>query len=37
MLRSEIEKSYSADEIFEFNLIYCDTLTKKVMIAINQL
>ncbi len=37
MLRTEIEKSYSADEIFEFNLIYCDALTEKVMKRINEL
>lgn len=37
MLRNEIEKSYSADEIFEFNLIYCDALTEKVMRTISEL
>lgn len=31
MLRNEIEKSYSAEEIFEFNLIACNKLTDKVM------
>ena len=34
MLRKEIEKSYTAEDIFEFNLIYCnaivDTLMKKI-------
>lgn len=37
MLRTEIEKSYSVDEIFEFNLIYCHALTEKVMKRINEL
>jgi RNA polymerase sigma factor (sigma-70 family) len=37
MLRNEIIKSYSADEIFEFNLIYCNALTEKVMKTINEL
>lgn len=37
MLRSEIEKAYSAEEIFEFNLIYCDALTENVMRSINEL
>lgn len=31
MLRKEIEKSYTAEDIFEFNLVYCDALTRKVM------
>jgi hypothetical protein len=34
MLRTEIEKMYSAEEIFEFNLIYCDRLVDRVMSAI---
>ena len=34
MLRTEIEKMYSAEEIFEFNLIYCDRLVNRVMSAI---
>jgi RNA polymerase sigma-70 factor (ECF subfamily) len=34
MLRTEIEKMYSADEIFEFNLIYCDRMVDHVMAAI---
>ncbi|MDD3744771.1 MAG: hypothetical protein PHX54_14205 [Lentimicrobiaceae bacterium] len=36
MLRKEVEKSYSADEIFEFNLIYCDAMVEKVMKAIKK-
>ena len=31
MLRKEIEKSYTAEDIFEFNLIYCDSMTGNVM------
>ena len=34
MLRTEIEKMYSADEIFEFNLIYCDQIVERVMTEI---
>lgn len=37
MLRSEIEKMYSANEIFEFNLIYCNAMVERVMQGINQL
>lgn len=31
MLRKEIEKMYSREEIFEFNLIYCDRIVKNVL------
>ena len=31
MLRNEIVKNYSATEIFEFNLIYCDAMVSRVM------
>lgn len=31
MLRKEVEKSYSTEDIFEFNLIYCDMMVEKVM------
>lgn len=31
MLRKEIEKSYAAQEIFEFNLVYCDAIVEGVM------
>lgn len=31
MLRKEIEKSYSAEEIFEFSLVYCDRMVERVM------
>jgi RNA polymerase sigma factor (sigma-70 family) len=37
MLRSEIEKKYSASELFEFNLIYCDAMVENVMKQINEL
>ena len=31
MLRKEVEKMYSPQEIFEFNLIYCDRIVANVM------
>lgn len=31
MLRKEIEKSYKSEEIFEFNLKYCDSMVNSVM------
>jgi RNA polymerase sigma factor (sigma-70 family) len=34
MLRKEIEKMYSPEDIFQFNLIYCDRVVEKVMAAI---
>jgi RNA polymerase sigma-70 factor (ECF subfamily) len=37
MLRSEIEKLYSPQEIFEFNLIYCDGMVEKVMSEIREI
>ncbi len=37
MLRTEITKSYAADEIYEFNLIYCHKLTEEVMKRIHEL
>ena len=37
MLRAEIEKMYSPQEIFEFNLVYCDGMVEKVMTRINEL
>lgn len=36
MLREKIETMYSPDDIFEFNLIYCDKITQNVMEAIAQ-
>lgn len=35
-LRTEIEKSYSKEEIFEFNLIYCDAMVDRVMSKISE-
>ncbi len=37
MLRSQIEKMYSPEEIFEFNLVYCDKMVSDVMSRIRQL
>jgi RNA polymerase sigma-70 factor (ECF subfamily) len=34
LLRKEVEKVYTPDEIFEFNLIYCDAMVERVMKAI---
>lgn len=31
MLQKEIKKMYSPEEIFEFNLVYCDAMVEKVM------
>jgi RNA polymerase sigma factor (sigma-70 family) len=31
MLRKEIERSYTVEDIFEFNLVYCDAMTDAVM------
>lgn len=36
MLRKEIENIYSAAEIFEFNLVYCDLIVKNVMSRIDE-
>ena len=37
MLREQVEKSYSPEEIFEFNLIYCGKMVERVMNAIGKL
>ncbi|MFT4018868.1 MAG: sigma-70 family RNA polymerase sigma factor [Agriterribacter sp.] len=37
MLRRDIENAYSANELFEFNLIYCDPMVENVMNKINEL
>lgn len=37
MLRGEIEKVYSVDKLFEFNLIYCEPMVESVMKKINEL
>lgn len=36
MLRTEIEKSYTAADIFEFNLVYCDRMVDRVMANIRK-
>ncbi len=36
MLRKEIEKKYSPEDIFEFNLIYCDAVVHNVLDKIKQ-
>jgi RNA polymerase sigma-70 factor (ECF subfamily) len=36
MLRKEVEKSYSAEDIFEFNLVYCDAMVHRVMSKIKE-
>jgi RNA polymerase sigma-70 factor (ECF subfamily) len=37
MLRKKVEKMYSPEDIFEFNLVYCNKITNGVMKAINKL
>jgi RNA polymerase sigma-70 factor (ECF subfamily) len=37
MLREKVEKMYTPEDIFEFNLIYCDKIVDEVMKAINKL
>lgn len=37
MLRKELEKSYTTEDIFEFNLKYCDRMVDRVMIVISNL
>lgn len=37
MLRKEIEKTFTTQEIYEFNLIYCDKIVNHVMQAIREL
>ena len=37
MLREKVEKIYTPQDIFEFNLIYCDKITDDVMKTINDL
>ncbi len=36
MLRKEIERKYAPKELFDFNLIYCDTIVNNVMNVINK-
>lgn len=37
MLRKEIEKAYTPEDIYEFNLIYCDRIVEGVITRINAL
>lgn len=37
MLRREIENSYTAEEIYEFNLVFCDVMVERVMEKISTL
>ena len=37
LLRNEIKKTYSPEEIFEFNLIYCDKMVERVMKVVREL
>jgi RNA polymerase sigma factor (sigma-70 family) len=37
MLRKEVEKSYSTDDIFEFNLVYCDAIVQRVINKIKEI
>lgn len=37
MLRSELEKSYASQELYAFNLVYCDAIVQGVMDRIKQL
>lgn len=37
MLREKIEEMYSQEDIFEFNLVYCDGMVKRVMDKIREL
>ncbi|WP_228445049.1 sigma-70 family RNA polymerase sigma factor [Chryseobacterium indoltheticum] len=37
MLRIAVERSYTAEELFDFNLSYCNPFSKKVMLEINRL
>lgn len=36
MLRKEIEKFYSKEDIYQFNLIYCDSMVNRVMQKIKE-
>lgn len=37
LLKSKITEAYSATELYEFNLIYCDAMVENVMKKINEL
>jgi RNA polymerase sigma factor (sigma-70 family) len=36
LLRFEVEKIYTPDDIFEFNLVYCNSIVNRVMIQLQQ-
>lgn len=36
-LREEVEKSYKPEDIFEFNLIYCDAIVNNIMAKIKEI
>jgi len=36
MLRGEVQKMYLPEDLYEFNLIYCDSLTRRVLAAIEK-
>ena len=36
MLRKEVEKTYSLEEIFDFNLIYCNNVVAKIIESTNR-
>jgi len=37
LLRKEVEKTYKSEDIFEFNLVYCDSMVGRVMNKIKDL
>lgn len=37
LLRKEVEKTYSAEDVFEFNLAYCDVMVERVLNKIKSL
>lgn len=37
MLRKEIEQMYKGEDLFEYNLVYCDRMVEKVMTVINRM
>ena len=37
MLRKQIEKIYTGEEIFEYNLVHCDKMVNRVMSVINRM
>jgi RNA polymerase sigma factor (sigma-70 family) len=36
LLRCEVEKTYTPEDIFEFNLVYCDRVVKNVMMELQK-